>query len=80
MNLMNHLKSNGIQFAEVTLHVGLDTFLPVTEENAEDHLIHCEWCEVTKDTTDQINSAHKERRRVIAVGTTTVRTLESAAT
>jgi S-adenosylmethionine:tRNA ribosyltransferase-isomerase len=77
--LMNHLKCKGIQFAEVTLHVGLDTFLPVTEENAEDHLIHSEWCEVTQVTTDQINFAHKERRRVIAVGTTTVRTLESAA-
>lgn len=76
--LMNHLKSKGIQIAEVTLHVGLDTFLPVTEENAEDHLIHSEWCEVTQVTTDQINFAHKERRRVIAVGTTTVRTLESA--
>jgi S-adenosylmethionine:tRNA ribosyltransferase-isomerase len=76
--LMNHLKSKGIQIAEVTLHVGLDTFLPVTEENAEDHLIHSEWCEVTKDASDQINSAHKEGRRVIAVGTTTVRTLESA--
>ena len=57
-DLMNHLKSKGIQFAEVTLHVGLDTFAPVTEENAEEHLIHREWCEVTKDTADMINRAH----------------------
>ena len=77
--LMQSLKSKGVQFAEVTLHVGLDTFAPVTEENAEEHIIHKEWCEVTHTAADLVNRAHFEKRRVIAVGTTSVRTLESAA-
>jgi len=77
--LMRSLKSKGVQFAEVTLHVGLDTFAPVTEENAEDHLIHREWCEVSQNTADMVNRAHNEHRRIIAVGTTSVRTLETAA-
>jgi len=77
--LMQSLKSKGVQFAEVTLHVGLDTFAPVTEENAEEHIIHKEWCEVTQTAADLVNRAHFEKRRVIAVGTTGVRTLETAA-
>jgi S-adenosylmethionine:tRNA ribosyltransferase-isomerase len=77
--LIQTLKSKGVQFAEVTLHVGLDTFAPVTEENAEEHVIHQEWCEVTQSVVDLVNRAHFEKRRVIAVGTTSVRTLESAA-
>ena len=77
--LIQSLKSIGVQFAEVTLHVGLDTFAPVTEENAEEHVIHKEWCEVTQTAADLVNRAHFEKRRVIAVGTTSVRTLESAA-
>ena len=77
--LMQSLKSKGVQFAEVTLHVGLDTFAPVTEENAEEHIIHKEWCEVTETAAYLVNRAHFEKRRVIAVGTTGVRTLETAA-
>jgi S-adenosylmethionine:tRNA ribosyltransferase-isomerase len=77
--LIQSLKSKGIEFAEVTLHVGLDTFAPVTEENADEHLIHKEWCEVTQPVVDLINRAHHEKRRIIAVGTTSVRTLETAA-
>ena len=77
--LIQSLKSKGVQFAEVTLHVGLDTFAPVTEENAEEHVIHKEWCEVTDTAADLVNRAYFEKRRVIAVGTTSVRTLESAA-
>lgn len=76
--LIDCLISSGIQIAEVTLHVGLDTFLPVTEELAEDHQIHSEWCELDMPTAEKINQARREKRRVIAVGTTTVRTLESA--
>jgi S-adenosylmethionine:tRNA ribosyltransferase-isomerase len=77
--LIQSLKSRGIEFAEVTLHVGLDTFAPVTEENADEHLIHKEWCEVTQPVVDLINRVHHEKRRIIAVGTTSVRTLETAA-
>jgi S-adenosylmethionine:tRNA ribosyltransferase-isomerase len=77
--LIQSLKSGGIEFAEVTLHVGLDTFAPVTEENADEHLIHKEWCEVTQPVVDLINCAYHEKRRIIAVGTTSVRTLETAA-
>ena len=77
--LMDELKSQGVDFAEVTLHVGLDTFAPVTEANPEDHQIHTEWCEVPPGTVDAITRARQSGGRIIAVGTTSVRTLESAA-
>jgi S-adenosylmethionine:tRNA ribosyltransferase-isomerase len=77
--LMQKLIDFGVQFAEITLHVGLDTFAPVTEDNVENHKIHTEWCELTQSTADMINLAKSESRRVIAVGTTSVRTLESSA-
>jgi S-adenosylmethionine:tRNA ribosyltransferase-isomerase len=77
--LIKSLNRKGVQFAEVTLHVGLDTFAPVTEENADQHLIHKEWCEVTQPVVELINRVHHEKRRIIAVGTTSVRTLETAA-
>lgn len=65
--------------AFVTLHIGLDTFRPVKEEQVEDHQIHTEWCELSAAVAEQINRARLEERRVIAVGTTVVRVLESAA-
>jgi S-adenosylmethionine:tRNA ribosyltransferase-isomerase len=77
--LMKELESQGINFAEVTLHVGLDTFAPVTEEDPEQHQIHTEWCDVPPSTVDAISSARQSGGRIIAVGTTSVRTLESAA-
>ncbi|MHC1740814.1 MAG: tRNA preQ1(34) S-adenosylmethionine ribosyltransferase-isomerase QueA [Anaerolineaceae bacterium] len=77
--LMQKLESQGIQFARVTLHVGLDTFAPVTEGDPSEHQIHSEWCEVTQETADLINLTHTQGGRVIGVGTTSVRTLESAA-
>ena len=77
--LIEELKSQDIQFAYVTLHVGLDTFAPVDEENPQEHKIHTEWCEVTPQTVALINRTAHEGGRVIAVGTTSVRTLESAA-
>jgi len=77
--LMTKLEKQGIQFARVTLHVGLDTFAPVKEDDPEDHIIHSEWCEVTTDTAAMINQAKDNGKRVIAVGTTSVRTVESAA-
>jgi S-adenosylmethionine:tRNA ribosyltransferase-isomerase len=77
--LLEELQSKGVKIAYVTLHVGLDTFAPVTEENPEEHKIHTEWCELTQQTADAINQTRQAGGRVIAVGTTTVRTLESAA-
>lgn len=77
--LMERIAQMGIQFAEVTLHVGLDTFMPVHEENPLEHKIHTEWCELTEETAQKINAAKKEGGRIIAVGTTSVRTLETAA-
>jgi S-adenosylmethionine:tRNA ribosyltransferase-isomerase len=77
--LMDELGSEGVQFAEVTLHVGLDTFSPVTEEDPEQHQIHTEWCEIPPSTVEAITRTHEAGGRVVAVGTTSVRTLESAA-
>lgn len=78
-HLLDDIKAKGIKLAYVTLHVGLDTFAPVTEENPEEHKIHTEWCELPQETADLINKTKLSGGRVIAVGTTSVRTLESAA-
>jgi S-adenosylmethionine:tRNA ribosyltransferase-isomerase len=77
--LLDQLKEKGVKLAYVTLHVGLDTFAPVTEENPDEHKIHTEWCELSQETADLINTTKQNGGRVIAVGTTSVRTLESAA-
>jgi S-adenosylmethionine:tRNA ribosyltransferase-isomerase len=76
---MEQLEQGGVKIAEVVLHIGLDTFAPVTEEDAETHRIHTEWCELGAETADMLNAAHREGRRIVAVGTTSVRVLESAA-
>ncbi len=76
--LIENLEEKGIKFARVTLHVGLDTFAPVTEEDPLEHRIHTEWCELDELTADLINNTKATGGRVIAVGTTSVRTLESA--
>jgi len=76
--LMEELKTRGLRFATVTLHVGLDTFAPVNEDDPQDHVMHTEWCQVTQESADQVNQAKEEGGRVIAVGTTSIRTLESA--
>jgi S-adenosylmethionine:tRNA ribosyltransferase-isomerase len=76
--LLEELQVKGVKIAYVTLHVGLDTFAPVTEENPEEHKIHTEWCELPQETADLINQTRKTGGRIIAVGTTSVRTLESA--
>ena len=77
--LMQSLREQGVRFAEVTLHVGLDTFAPVTEDDPAEHKIHTEWCELNAETAAQINATRRAGGRIIAVGTTSVRTLESAA-
>ena len=78
-SLLENLSRQGIQLAHVTLHVGLDTFAPVTEELAEQHEIHTEWCRLDEDAAARINLACQQQGRVVAVGTTSVRTLETAA-
>ncbi len=75
--LLDEVQAKGVKIAYVTLHVGLDTFAPVTEENPEEHKIHTEWCELPQATADAINAARAAGGRVIAVGTTSVRTLET---
>ncbi|MDO8676490.1 MAG: tRNA preQ1(34) S-adenosylmethionine ribosyltransferase-isomerase QueA [Candidatus Azambacteria bacterium] len=74
--LIEKLEKQGIQFAEVTLHVGLGTFLPVKTTNIEEHKMHSEYVEITDKNAELINAAKAEGRRVVAVGTTTVRVLE----
>lgn len=77
--LLDEIQAMGVKTAYVTLHVGLDTFAPVNEENPEEHKIHSEWCHLPPETADAINDTKRNGGRVIAVGTTSVRTLESAA-
>ncbi len=77
--LIQKLKEKGVQIAEVLLHVGLGTFRPVSEEIITDHKMHSEFYQVSQESADVINAAKREGRRVIAVGTTSVRTLESVA-
>lgn len=76
--LMDKLKNKGIEFVEVNLEVGLGTFHPVKEENVLKHNMHKEYYEVSEEAAFAVNKALDEGRRVIAVGTTSVRTLESA--
>jgi len=76
--LLAQLNKNGIQKEMVTLHVSLGTFQPVTTENVEDFQIHSEYFEIEAETAKRLNQAKKEGRRIIAVGTTSVRVLESA--
>ncbi|MBQ0059616.1 MAG: tRNA preQ1(34) S-adenosylmethionine ribosyltransferase-isomerase QueA [Lachnospiraceae bacterium] len=78
--LMEELQEKGVIIAPVTLHVGLGTFRPVKAENLEEHEMHSEFYVVTEETADIINKAKEEGRRVICVGTTSCRTIESAAT
>ena len=77
--LLEQIQARGVGLAAVTLHVGLDTFAPVTEDDPNQHKIHTEWCELAPQTAEQIRAARQAGGRVIAVGTTSVRTLETAA-
>ncbi len=76
--LLEEIKNRGAEVYFVTLHVGLGTFRPVAKENIEEHEMHKEWYDVPQITADAVNRAKTEGRRIIAVGTTSVRTLESA--
>jgi S-adenosylmethionine:tRNA ribosyltransferase-isomerase len=76
--LIGELKEKGVQFASVTLHIGLDTFAPVPEENPRKHEIHTEWCQVTSEAAALVSRTRRAGGKVIAVGTTSVRALETA--
>jgi S-adenosylmethionine:tRNA ribosyltransferase-isomerase len=75
--LMEKLKEKGVQIAYVTLHVGLGTFRPVAVEDINDHKMHSEFYMMNKETADLLNKAKKEGKRIISVGTTSTRTLET---
>jgi S-adenosylmethionine:tRNA ribosyltransferase-isomerase len=77
--ILADIRARGIEIAELTLHVGLGTFQPVHVENVEEHKLHRESYSISEATAGQINRALAEKRRIVAVGTTTVRTLEFAA-
>ncbi len=78
-DLLLELRGQGIKLGFVTLHVGLDTFRPITEASIEAHEIHREWCSLDRQTAEQVNRAKVMGKRVVAVGTTSVRVLETAA-
>ncbi len=78
--ILKKIKDKGVNIGYVTLHVGIGTFRPVKAENIEEHKMHSEHYHLPKETADLINETHKNGKRVIAVGTTSCRTLESVAT
>ncbi len=78
-NLLQTLKDKGVEIVEVTLHVGAGTFQPVKAENLDEHIMHFELFEISDNTREIINRAKRENRRITAVGTTSMRALESAA-
>lgn len=78
-SLMDRLRKKGVHLGFVTLHVGLGTFRPVQVDEIEDHVMHSEFYSIPTETADLIRMAKQEGRRVVAVGTTSIRTLESAA-
>ena len=77
--LLSEIERKGVGVARVTLHVGAGTFLPVKSENIEEHRIHSEWREVPPETAEMVNDTRSRGGRVVAVGTTVLRSLESAA-
>ncbi len=77
--ILEDIKKRGIEILEVTLHVGAGTFLPVRTDNIEDHHMHFERYEISEEVARKLNEAKKSGKQIVAVGTTSVRTLESAA-
>jgi len=78
-DLLLQLREQGVAFAFVTLHISMDTFRPITAEHVADHVMHSEWCTLGFETAQQINQTRLAGGRIVAVGTTAVRVLESAA-
>ncbi len=77
--LLGRIERQGVSLVRITLHIGLDTFAPVREEDPSRHAIHTEWCELGARAAETLNATTASGGRIIAVGTTSVRTLESAA-
>jgi S-adenosylmethionine:tRNA ribosyltransferase-isomerase len=77
--LLSRIAEKGIEQVRVTLHVGVGTFRPISAAMLDQHVMHSEWCEVSPETVEQIASARERGGRIVAVGTTSVRTLETAA-
>ena len=77
--LLGRIAARGVNICFVTLHVGLGTFRPVKAENIEDHQMHAEYCEIPPETAQTVNETRSKGGRIIAVGTTSCRTLESRA-
>ena len=77
--LLERIERAGVRLARITLHVGAGTFLPVKTENLDEHEMHAEWGEVSQETADVLNAARAAGGRIVCVGTTTVRILETAA-
>ena len=77
--LLDEVRAKGVETGFVTLHVGLGTFRPVKVDDVEEHTMHTEWYNVPPQTADLINRTHQAGHRVICVGTTSCRTIESAA-
>ena len=75
---MKKLEEKGVKIVALTLHVGYGTFLPVRVSDIRDHRIHSEWYSISKETADMINESKQKGHRIVAVGTTAVRTLEYA--
>lgn len=76
--LFSSLEEHGIELLELTLHVGAGTFLPVKADDTDDHQMHAEWGQLTKENAKRLNDAKRQGRRIVAVGTTSLRLLESA--
>jgi S-adenosylmethionine:tRNA ribosyltransferase-isomerase len=79
VELLDELEQRGVSILTLTLHIGLDTFLPVAEETPASHPIHSEWCRIDRGTIEALEQTHENGGRVIAIGTTSVRALETAA-
>jgi len=77
-DLLEACRQQGLQLEHTTLHIGLDTFRPISTDRLDQHVMHTEWCRLTDSATRTILETHENRQRVVAVGTTVVRTLESA--
>ena len=75
--LLKQLEDKGVKIYYVTLHVGLGTFRPMSVEKIEDHVMHSEWYHMSSEVADALNKAKKEGKRIVSVGTTSTRTLES---
>ncbi|MBR1684783.1 MAG: tRNA preQ1(34) S-adenosylmethionine ribosyltransferase-isomerase QueA, partial [Clostridia bacterium] len=77
--LLDRIREKGVSVVPVLLHVGLGTFRPVKEENVDDHKMHSEWYQVTREAADTLNAIRAKGGRIVCVGTTSVRTLETVA-